>query len=222
MNHTNNAALDAPASKEALSLRPKGEVVLQFGTLTGNIMGGPFHGARYWAGKRLRIKLAKEINAPCDVNLPIPDFSVPTREGAREALSVALHAFGVGNGVFAGCMAGQGRTGLFIALLTKLAMDYEVHSGAVAALDPHIRQESQFDEPDPVLWVRKHYYSHAVETSDQAEFVRGFDTASLLVLLDGLQKRVPVAAPVADAVAPVGWLSRLWGAVVRFLNRPRD
>ena len=50
-----------------------------------------------------------------------------------------------------GCMGGIGRTGLMLALLAK-----------------------SFGEEDPVRYVRATYYSHAVETAAQKQFIAEF------------------------------------------------
>ena len=50
-----------------------------------------------------------------------------------------------------GCMGGIGRTGLMLSLLAKA-----------------------FGVEDPVAYVRKHYYSHAVETKEQRQFIADF------------------------------------------------
>lgn len=48
----------------------------------------------------------------------------------------------------------MGRTGLFLAILAK-AVGFN----------------------DPVAYVRKHYYNHAVETAEQAKYVEAFDVS---------------------------------------------
>lgn len=203
MNQTTTAQ-SAGTNYAAESLRPKGSIPLRFGALTGLVTGGPFKGAKYWAGDDLTIKLAREINEECDVNLPIADFSVPSELAANEALIEVLKAFDSGQNVYAGCMAGQGRTGLFIALLVKLALDYEAELAA-GPLYPDF--EPQFGtQTDPVLIVRSLYYRHAVETSEQADFVRNFNTDNLTQILDRLQ---PVSAPQEKGTS---WVSRLWSA----------
>lgn len=104
------------------------------------------------------IKLAKEINAACDVSLPIPDFKTPEEAELRDALRDALRLLIEGKRVYVGCMAGRGRTGLFLACLAK-ACGYK----------------------QPIAYVRRWYNEHAVETSDQAAFVADLRVADLWV-----------------------------------------
>ncbi|MGZ7140838.1 phosphatase domain-containing putative toxin, partial [Streptococcus pyogenes] len=62
---------------------------------------------------------AAEINAACSVDIPTRDFSIPNTtlmtDGLRQALALVLS----GQPVYAGCMGGIGRTGLFLAILAK-------------------------------------------------------------------------------------------------------
>lgn len=92
-----------------------------------------------------------------DIRVPIRDFNIPDDDDEVElALKMTLIAAVGGMPIFVGCMGGIGRTGLFMALIAKTC---------------GVR--------DPVAYVRKHYFSHAVETSDQKEYVKGFDVTRL-------------------------------------------
>jgi protein tyrosine phosphatase len=102
------------------------------------------------------VKMAKEIKADCDVAVPTEDFSVPEAQDLIEGLRAALVPLSKGKAVYVGCMGGKGRTGLFLAALAKL-----------------------LGEKDPVTFVRMYYYLHAVETSEQKEFVDSLDLRSL-------------------------------------------
>lgn len=89
--------------------------------------------------------------------LPIRDFSVPTDLLVLEkSLESTLDALLKGKTVAAGCMGGTGRTGLYLALLAKIA-----------------------GEDQPIEYVRKHYRSHAVETKAQEAYVRTFSAQRL-------------------------------------------
>ncbi len=113
------------------------------------IYGGPYTGKpKGMSG----VKMAKEIRHPeVTIDIPTPDFSVPPvamlDEGLRDAVALILK----GDPVYVGCMAGRGRTGLFLAIVAKA-----------------------FGEVTPVEYVREHYYPHAVETSGQYSFVRNY------------------------------------------------
>jgi hypothetical protein len=96
----------------------------------------------------LFLKLAKEIAAPCDINMPMADFSVPTKGQVDIALTLAIDCILTGKPLYVGCMGGRGRTGLMLALIAKA-----------------------FQVKSPVPYVRKHYFSHAVETPEQYKWV---------------------------------------------------
>jgi hypothetical protein len=94
------------------------------------------------------VKLAKEIKSPCHVSIPIRDFSIPETSVLNAGLENAVYLLLKGEPVYAGCMGGRGRTGLFLAILAKA-----------------------FGVASPVEYVREHYFNHAVETTEQYDFV---------------------------------------------------
>ena len=116
------------------------------------VYGGPYYECPETA---FGVKLAVEINETCDVSLPIKDFSVPTKNDALRGLYAVVEAVLSGQLVYVGCMGGKGRTGLFLSLLAK-AWGIE----------------------NPIQFVRKNYYPHAVETTGQIKFVTDFDIPS--------------------------------------------
>lgn len=105
---------------------------------------------------------------------PIADFSTPSRPMQHDVLTALLISITTGN-VYVGCMGGRGRTGLFMALMTKTAMAY-------TSKQPESPLEYR-ETPDPVDYVRKHYLSEAVETREQAMFVDAFNPRGLLPAL---------------------------------------
>jgi hypothetical protein len=112
------------------------------------VYGGPFIEA---PGHSVSIKMAKEINLPCSISIPTRDFSTPLLGDLDIGLEAAVEALIDGKPVYVGCMAGRGRTGLFLAVLAKA-----------------------FGIPDPVEYVRRTYYAHAVETAEQYDFVTSY------------------------------------------------
>lgn len=112
------------------------------------VTGGPYmESPKTYYG----VKLAEEIRAPYRVSIPTKDFSVPKKADLDEGLANAVRALLHGERVYVGCMGGRGRTGLFLAILAKA-----------------------FGIKNPVEYVRKNYFSHAVETKEQYVFVTNY------------------------------------------------
>lgn len=128
---------------------------ISFMGCSNELLGGPFKTA---PGDAFRIKMAKEIVAPCEVSIPTADFSVPKMDDMLRGVEKALPAILSGKPVFVGCMGGIGRTGLFLGCVSKL-----LHPGT-----------------DPVKYVRQHYKAHAIETVEQQNFVRSFPVEKLI------------------------------------------
>lgn len=87
----------------------------------------------------------------CRFNVPTEDFKTPPVPLTLMALEQALRTLWGGDPVYVGCGAGWGRTGTFMALLVK-AWGIE----------------------NPIGWLRENYVEEAVETTDQARYVRDF------------------------------------------------
>lgn len=110
----------------------------------------------------LGMKLAGEINLPCDIDMPTKDFGVWKHREFEDGLIKAITLAMAGELVYIGCMAGQGRTGTVVAALFRtLANSTE----------------------DPIKWTRRTYNPHAVETAEQAALVRSFDVQRIHDLL---------------------------------------
>lgn len=183
------------ATKHATGPFPTANGVLTFpsqGARTAfrsfTIYGGPyaaFAPAQPGEIKRFGICLREEVprGSVADVHLPIDDFSVPRDPVLVADTIVKAYRAGLGGkDVFAGCMGGMGRTGLFLAILAKA-----------------------MGEKDPVPFVRKNYYSRAVETQEQAQYVKDFDVTDL-------RKKLVVEA----------WLSRAPRSAAKYLqHRPQ-
>lgn len=134
-------------------MEPNGSMPFEFAGIKGSVVGGP-----YLAKPKgmFGIKMAKEIDAPCDVNIPSEDFGTPNPEVFKAGLLLAamgLHEYGE---VYVGCMGGIGRTGTFMAGLAKV-----------------------MGESDPVGYVRKTYLAHAVETQGQKDFINRLDVSTV-------------------------------------------
>lgn len=165
---------------------------VQFGKLHGMIYGGPFR--RYEQGTRrlVGVKMAAEIDHPHEISIPTEDFSVPDILAMQEGISLALRKLVAGNDIYAGCMGGIGRTGLFMGCMAKLMGDYAAKD--MDLLAPRL---------DPVKYVRSNYMGHAIETQEQQRFVRSFDTTGLLLeLAEMLEPKVEEATPPPAPVFP--------------------
>lgn len=112
------------------------------------VTGGPFNNC---PDRMVGVKMAREIRRQCDIDIGTEDFSTPEPDKLRAGLTKAVLAMVSGKPLYVGCMAGRGRTGLFLSVLAKA-----------------------FGIQNPVEYVRKHYYPHAVETAEQYRFVMEF------------------------------------------------
>jgi hypothetical protein len=61
------------------------------------------------------VKMAVEINKPCVIDIPTADFSVPELQVFEDGLLGGLKLLHDKSELYAGCMGGIGRTGLFMA-----------------------------------------------------------------------------------------------------------
>ena len=88
------------------------------------------------------------------IHLPIPDFNIPPDVNALEgAITAAIEYAQAGGNLAAHCMAGMGRTGVFMACMAKR----HLHLGGVQA----------------IAWVRQ-YLPGAMENLLQEQFVIEF------------------------------------------------
>lgn len=118
------------------------------------VAGGSYRNALLVPEDWYGVSLAAEL-LPVDGHdhVPCGDFRVPEVREVVPALRRALREAVInGRPVFAGCMGGTGRTGLFLAMV-------------ISVLCP---------EEDPIKAVRRLYKKGAVETPEQVRFVRAF------------------------------------------------
>lgn len=143
------------------------------GVVKGAIYGGPFRDYVPGTRRLVGVKMAQEINHPHEISIPTHDFSVPDRHDMHLGLHHAISMIAQGNDVYAGCMGGVGRTGLFMGVAAKVLIDY--HGG------------QYLKHSDPVKLVRIHFKRHAIETDEQQAYVRDWDTEPAVVHLHSLQ-----------------------------------
>lgn len=178
---------------------------VKFGRLEGVIYGGPFR--HYVPGTRrlVAVKMAQEIDHPHDIAVDTEDFSVPEVKVMQQGLMAALKAFDEGKDVYAGCMGGTGRTGTFMGCMAKAMMDYD-------------QEHSDRSIKDPVAYVRAHYRKHAIETQEQMNYVRTFDTAPVLEFLQQLQEARTVYVDRTVEVERIVYLGPVEWAMHQFSN----
>jgi hypothetical protein len=151
-----------------------GSIPLRIGRLIDTtVYGGPYKQVPefFWG-----VKMAEEINHPHMVDIPTRDFSVPEVSVLKAGIVKALMAMINEEDVYAGCMGGIGRTGIFLAALAKVQIEYR------KAKHRPGRGE------DPVLYVRKHFIPHAVETAQQEKYIADLDVSDIVEWLDSTQR----------------------------------
>ena len=144
--------------------RANGELPLDLGWRGGffglKVTGGPFDNFRPGVNADFGVCVrAERVPQTAHAKVAIHDFQVPKPGQKAEvdaALKAAFNQLLDGKRVWVGCMGGWGRTGLFLALMAKVA-------GA----------------EDPVGYVRQHYTPRAVETLEQLNYVKFFDVKEI-------------------------------------------
>jgi hypothetical protein len=119
--------------------------------------------------------MAREIEWQANVYVDTDDFSVPEVSDLKKGILRALMAMINEEDVYAGCMGGIGRTGIFLAALAKVQIEYRKSKHRAG------RGE------DPVLYVRKHFIPHAVETAQQEKFIADLDVSDIVEWLSVTQ-----------------------------------
>lgn len=118
----------------------------------GSILNPFVTDADVYIGLDHGMKLTKKSypwNPGIEVHFPIADMNTPTDPAEfRKMIEWAKVQIDNGRKVFAGCIAGHGRTGLFLAALVSL-----------------------YGEKDAIRYVRKNYCSRAVESTKQVAFL---------------------------------------------------
>lgn len=172
-------------------------IPVSIGPIHGFVFGGPFRKYVPDTRRLVGVKMAAEIDHPHEISIPTEDFSIPDHKDMEIGIIDALGHMMQGNDIYVGCMGGIGRTGLFMGCLAKVMKDCD----AVG-----IRSEARVD--DPVKWVRQHYIPHAIETRDQQDFVRTFDTS---MIVDFVQEATRVEVEVKEVpVFPPFWQYMAW------------
>ena len=110
------------------------------------LFGGPYARRPHHT---IGVRLAAEIQAPAEIVIPTKDYCTPKYDDLINGLDKSLDYLIGGHTLYVGCMGGMGRTGLFMAALVKL-----------------------WGINHPVEYVREMYYSHAVETEEQYNYVK--------------------------------------------------
>jgi len=149
------------------------KITISIGDKTVNIFGGSFLNAptgKDWC----LVKMAKEIDRPCDISIPTVDFSTPDKDSLLDGMKLAYIALFKGKKLYVGCMGGVGRTGLFLASMAKVSL----YLG-----DAFFWENGLL----PVAYVKSQYSPHAVETVDQQILVDDLDVTEVVTLGECLQ-----------------------------------
>ena len=150
-----------------------GSIPLRIGRLIDTtVYGGPYRQVPelFWG-----VKMAVEIQHPHMVAVDTKDFDVPKVSDLKAGIVKALMAMINEEDVYAGCMGGIGRTGIFLAALAKVQIEYR--------RSKHRAGRGE----DPVLYVRKHFIPHAVETAQQEKYIADLDVSDIVAWLDMTQ-----------------------------------
>lgn len=124
--------------------------------LWGYVYGGPY----FKKPKDIHgVKMAEEINLPCDVSIPTADFSVPDINTMEKGLVKGLRLLSEHQELYVGCMGGIGRTGMYLAALRVLE-GFGTGLGVERLVD------------DAIEDIRRVYHPSAVETKEQREFLK--------------------------------------------------
>lgn len=122
------------------------------------------------------VKMAVEITAPCLIDIPTHDFSIPD-------VATLVHGLEAGyrymveseRPLYVGCMGGIGRTGLYMAAMHKLCQTAPKYTlpivGSWGWQSPPARECRDY--------IRAYYNAHAVETSGQLDFIEDLDLIPL-------------------------------------------
>lgn len=146
---------------------PHGSIVFDRYGICQSIYGGPYYDLHTSCRSdhvRL-VKMAREIQLPCDVDIPTADFQTPHPAVLKAGIKRTLAYMMDGKDIAVGCMGGVGRTGLFLAAMAKVR-----------------------GVPDPVAHVRACYLPHAVETAAQQQFIADLDVSDIQKQLKWLPK----------------------------------
>ena len=170
---TRSFAINCKEGKRAIATHPNGQKEkvgngsLKLPLWLGKhytIFGGPYYDKINYQHLH-GVNMAEEIKRPATVEIPTQDFSVPNKAVLDKGLKEVVELLGRKKAMYVGCMGGRGRTGLFLAILAKA-----------------------YGVKEPVRYVRKNYYSHAVETSEQQSFVDNYEIPKEVVKMVSAQK----------------------------------
>lgn len=182
----------------------KGYVPFMVPGINAKIFGGRYVNYRPLARRMIGVKMAAEIEHPYNISIPTDDFCTPSVEDMTNGMIAAVTAMHKGNDIYAGCMGGTGRTGLFMACMMKVASYM-----SPGAYPPYLT---------PVEMVRQWYRPHAVETAEQQEFVADFDIKPVVAAVKCLVKPVFTQVKVVEVEVPAklgfwGHLRAAWYAL---------
>lgn len=175
-----------------------GSIPLRIGRLINTtVYGGPYRKVPvdFWG-----VKMAAEIDHPHMVSVPTKDFCVPKVSDLKAGIVKALMAMINEENIYVGCMGGIGRTGIFLAALAKVQIEYRKSKHRAG------RGE------DPVLYVRKYFIPHAVETAEQEKYIADLDVTDIVQWLGMTQTAMGMGGltPAKEVELHDSVLDELW------------
>lgn len=125
------------------------------------VNAGPFRAAFDAGAINVCLQAEKPDHDKVDIRLPIPDFDVPQSIKETSKVLTQIIWFGLVKGlpVYVGCKGGIGRTGIMLALLTRIVWNCP--------------------GDEAIEHVRRNYNARAVETIKQEEWVKKFPVRTL-------------------------------------------
>ena len=149
-----------------------GRVQFNNGDVKGIMYGGSFiQKPDDLVGVNMTMNVSKRRGKTV-IHIPTPDFKLPPVDKLKQGMADAVMAMKRGQDIYVGCGAGIGRTGTFLGLMHRLAVEH--YCCLYGGFGVHI------EDYDPVEYIRKVYLDTAIETPEQEELVRTLDLTDLL------------------------------------------
>lgn len=171
------------------------------GRVRGMIYGGSFRDYDPKVRRIVGVKLAKEIESECDVDVSCNDYGTPKVKAMNAGLIKMFTMMANGEDAYAGCMGGKGRTGTYMCCAQKALSAYKGQTVTTDNLIKHVREV---------------YDPHAVETPQQRAFIESYDPTPVVMALRAINGDKPKVA-VVKKMGYVGLALLFCAALYKFL-----